>query len=101
MDCNDSHPANAKVRIDETDDGKTIDVRLRQFLKASFPTSVRIFDVMSTVFKLLHPWNILDKIDVTPDGIVIDGNDSQFSKALFPIDVKEDGMFIDVRLLQP
>ena len=75
MDVNDSHPLNALIPIDVTDDGTVIDIRFLQPLKAYIPIVV-IFDVISTVFKLVHPSNVLSSIVVTSDGIVIDANDS-------------------------
>ena len=53
-----------------------------------------------TVFKLVHPLNVERSILVTLHGIVIDDNDSHPSNALYSIDVTEDGMIIDVRLVQ-
>ena len=43
---------------------------------------------------------MLSLIEVKPDGIVMDVNDSHPENACVPIDVTEDGMIIDVRLLQ-
>ena len=54
MDVNDSHPENALLLIDVTEDGIIIDVRFLQFEKALLPIDV-IFDVIFTVFKLEHP----------------------------------------------
>ena len=51
-----------------------IDARLLQLQKALFPIDV-IFDVMSTLFKLVHLLNVCSLIEVTPDGIVMDVND--------------------------
>ena len=59
-----------------------------------------IFDVTSTVFKLVHSLNVQLSIRVTADGIVMDVNDSHPPNASSPIDTTEDGMVIDVRLIQ-
>ena len=52
MDVNDSHPLNALVPIEVTDDGMEIDVRFLQTEKALFPIDV-MFDVIFTLFKLV------------------------------------------------
>ena len=76
MDVNNSHPSNAPIPIDVTEDGMVIDVRFVQLLKAHVPIDVIFDDVIFTVFKLVQLWNVLFSIDVTPDGIEMDGKDS-------------------------
>ena len=79
MDVIDTHPSNALVPIDVTEDGMFIDERFSQSRKASISIDV-IFDVIFTVFKLIHPLNVYLSIEATPDGIVMDVNDKHPKK---------------------
>ena len=66
--------------MDVTEDGRVIDVRLLQYLKADVPTDVS-FDLIFTVFKLVQPENKPSSIDVTLTGIVTDNSERQFENA--------------------
>ena len=70
----DLHSLKARIPIDVTEDGMSIDERLVQEEKADSPIEERL-DLIFTVFKLLHRWNEKLPIEVTPEGIVMDCNE--------------------------
>ena len=99
MEDNDIHPEKPYIPIDVAEDGNTIEVRLVHLEKANIPVTV-IFPVIFTDFKLVQSLSTLSSMIVTLGGKVKDNNERQPLNAAAPISVTEDGMVIDVRLLQ-
>ena len=75
------------------------DVSSSQFLKASFPTKVTVFEVLADK-RLVHPANARSSMETIESGTEIDERLTQFSNAQLPINETLPEKVTDESLLQ-